>query len=114
RRYDELLAGQELTLPYVAAQAEPVWHLYVVRTAARDRLAAHLNDQGIGVGIHYPTPLHLQPAYRDLGYRAGSLPVTEAVAATCLSLPLYPELTEAQQDRVAAAVIAFLEERITA
>jgi dTDP-4-amino-4,6-dideoxygalactose transaminase len=111
-RYGERLQAQELTLPYVASEANPAWHLYVVRSAARDALLNHLERQGIGAGVHYPVPLHLQPAYRDLGYRAGDLPVTEAVAASCLSLPLYPELSEAQQDRVIEAVTCFLEERI--
>jgi dTDP-4-amino-4,6-dideoxygalactose transaminase len=116
-RYGQLLADQTLILPGVADGAEPAWHLYVVRTPGtfvRDELVAHLNEQGIGAGVHYPVPLHLQPAYRDLGYRAGELPVTEVVAATCLSLPLYPELSEEQQDRVVQAVAAFLAERVAA
>ncbi len=107
-RYNELLADCELVLPFVAAAAEPVWHLYVIRTPQRDALLEALNRQGIGAGVHYPVPLHLQPAYAHLGYRAGQMPVTEEVAATCLSLPLYPELSDAQQDAVVAAVRAFL------
>jgi dTDP-4-amino-4,6-dideoxygalactose transaminase len=70
-----------------------------------------LERQGISAGIHYPVPLHLQPAYVELGYRPGSLPVTEAVAASCLSLPLYPEMSEAQQERVASVVRQFMEAR---
>jgi dTDP-4-amino-4,6-dideoxygalactose transaminase len=69
-----------------------------------------LQARNIGAGIHYPTPLHLQPAYAHLGYRRGELPITEAVADTCLSLPIYPEMTESQQDRVVAGVHAFLEQ----
>jgi dTDP-4-amino-4,6-dideoxygalactose transaminase len=107
-RYNELLADCELTLPFVAAAAEPVWHLYVIRTPQRDALLEALNRQGIGAGVHYPVPLHLQPAYAHLGYRPGELPVTEEVAATCLSLPLYPEMSDAQQDVVVAAVRASL------
>jgi dTDP-4-amino-4,6-dideoxygalactose transaminase len=93
-----------LILPHVAAAANPVWHLYVVRSPGRDALLADLNRRGIGAGVHYPLPLHLQPAYAELGYRAGDLPVTEQVAAECLSLPLYPEMSEAQQDHVVAAL----------
>ncbi len=107
-RYSQLLQGSELTLPAVAPAADPAWHLYVVRTPARDELLAHLRAQGIGAGIHYPIPLHLQPAYQDLGYQPGDLPVSEAVAESCLSLPLYPEMTQEQQDRVVAAIHDFL------
>jgi dTDP-4-amino-4,6-dideoxygalactose transaminase len=106
-RYTSLLAGCDVVTPQVAPQADPAWHLYVIRTARRDELLAWLDDQGIGAGVHYPVPLHLQPAYADLGYRRGDLPVTELVADTCLSLPLYPEMTEEQQDRVVGAVRGF-------
>jgi dTDP-4-amino-4,6-dideoxygalactose transaminase len=79
----------------------------VVRTQQRDALLAHLNADGIGAGIHYPVALHLQPAYANLGHRRGEFPQAEAWAAECLTLPLYPELTEAQQDRIVASVKAF-------
>ncbi|MEZ4638888.1 MAG: DegT/DnrJ/EryC1/StrS family aminotransferase [Caldilineaceae bacterium] len=108
-RYSELLQDMEIMLPHVDPQADPAWHLYVIRTSRRDEMLDYLKKQGIGAGIHYPVPLHLQPAYADLGYRHGSLPVTEAVARSCLSLPLYPEMTGEQQDRVVAAVRSFLE-----
>ena len=107
-RYTELLADCELELPYVAPEADPVWHLYVIRTPQRDDMLAYLKENGIGAGIHYPVPLHLQPAYADLGYSAGDFPVTEVVANTCLSLPIYPEMTDEQQDYVVAKVKAFL------
>lgn len=112
-RYSERLAplAEFLTLPGVDPAAEAVWHLYVVRTQPRDALLDSLQQSGIGAGIHYPTPLHLQPAYADLGYRRGDLPVTERVAESCLSLPLYPEMTEAQQDAVVAAIAAFFGQR---
>lgn len=103
-RYGRLLADAELALPAVAAGAAHAWHLYVVRTPCRDDLLEQLRTHGIEAGVHYPVPLHRQPAYADLGYAPGDLPVTEAVAATCLSLPLYPEMTDALQDRVVAAV----------
>ena len=98
-------------LPYVAPGADPSWHLYVVRTPQRDALLEHLQQNGIGAGVHYPVPLHLQPAYADLGYAPGQLPVSEEVADTCLSLPLYPEMTDAQQDRVVATIQEFISDR---
>jgi dTDP-4-amino-4,6-dideoxygalactose transaminase len=118
-RYTTLLGGCGLTLPAVAPAAEPVWHLYVVRTPGaafglRDALLAHLQARGIGAGVHYPVPLHLQPAYADLGYAPGSLPVTEEVANTCLSLPLYPEMSDAQQDRVVDAVREWMRQQVQA
>jgi len=109
-RYSELLAGCEVVLPYVDPAADPAWHLYVIRTPARDALLAHLNANGIGAGVHYPVPLHLQPAYADLGYQRGDLPVTETVADTCLSLPLYPEMTDEQQGYVVDAIRSFLDQ----
>ena len=108
-RYSRLLADSELVLPFVHADAVPAWHLYVVRTPRRDDLLAHLTALGVQAGVHYPVPLHLQPAYAHLGYRAGELPVTEEVADTCLSLPLYPEMTLEQQDYVVATVRTFVE-----
>jgi dTDP-4-amino-4,6-dideoxygalactose transaminase len=105
-RYSEQLAHCELVLPAVAPHAEPAWHLYVVRTPRRDALLEHLKAHGVEAGIHYPVPLHRQPAFAAFDYPA--LPVTEAVAATCLSLPLYPELTDVQQDRVIDLVQTFL------
>ncbi len=109
-RYQMLLADCELILPAVAAEANPAWHLFVIRTAHRDALLDSLKQSGVEAGVHYPVPLHLQPAYADLGYQPGALPVTERVADTCLSLPLYPEMSEVQQDRVVALVKAFLEQ----
>ncbi len=113
-QYSAALAEHEVVVPYVAEGAEPVWHLYVIRSAGRDALMAGLAEQGIASGIHYPLPLHLQPAYADLGYRRGQLPVTEAVAASCLSLPIYPEMGEARVARVVDAVVSLLEERVGA
>jgi dTDP-4-amino-4,6-dideoxygalactose transaminase len=110
RRYDQLLSGLELTLPQEAPGAESAWHLYVIRTAQRDDMLAYLNRHGVGAGVHYPVPLHLQPAYAPLGYRAGDLPVTEAVARSCLSLPIYPEMTDEQQRQVATRIGEFVEQ----
>jgi dTDP-4-amino-4,6-dideoxygalactose transaminase len=110
-QYDELLHNTGVVLPTVAPAANPVWHLYVIRTPERDLLLKELERQGIGAGVHYPVPLHLQPAYAELGYKAGALPVTEAVAESCVSLPLYPEMSDMQQEQVVAAVRHFMQER---
>lgn len=109
-RYGDLLGDLEIELPRVAPGARHAWHLYVIRTPRRDELLQRLHSQGIGAGVHYPLPLHLQPAYAGLGGREGDLPVTEAVADTCLSLPLYPEMTDEQQDRVAGVIAEFVGE----
>ena len=109
-RYSALLAPLELELPTVAPNVDPAWHLYVIRTPQRDALLDHLQQARIGAGIHYPLPLHRQPAYAHLGYEHGRFPVTETVADTCLSLPLYPELSDRQQLRVVASIAQFLGE----
>ena len=106
-RYHELLAGTPLTLPRETSWAESVYHLYVVRHAARDRLKAHLEKCGVGTALHYPLPLHLQKCFASLGHRAGDFPIAERAANTCLSLPIYPELTDTQQDHVVASVKSF-------
>lgn len=106
--YGQHLAGIDgLRLPQVAPGATHVYHLYVVHTPRRDALQQHLAAQGIGTLIHYPVPPHRQPAYAGLGRPAGALPIAEALAATCLSLPLWPGMAEAQVAAVAAAVRAF-------
>jgi len=110
RRYNALLASAHdlVVAPPAPARATSVYHLYVIRVRGRDRLQAELARAGISTQIHYPTPLHLQKAYADLGYRAGDFPVAESVAAEILSLPMYPGLTPSQQDRVVSRVIAAL------
>jgi len=113
-RYSALLAGSGLLLPQTPAGVESAWHLYVVRMTGgeeqRDALRAFLRQHGVESGVHYPVPLHLQPAYAELGYRPGSLPATERYARTCVSLPLYPELTDSQQDRVVELILHFMRE----
>jgi dTDP-4-amino-4,6-dideoxygalactose transaminase len=100
-RYDELLAGLPgVETPRTLPGNEHVWHLYVVRVPRRDEVLAKLDAKGIGAGIHYPTPLHLHGALRDLGYREGDFPAAEKAAREILSLPLFPHLTAAQQERV--------------
>ncbi len=109
-RYGELLKGVgDLVLPEVRPDVEHVWHLYVVRTRRRDGLLEHLRARGIGVLIHYPVPIHLQPAYRDRGWREGQFPVAERLAREVLSLPIYPELTETQIEAVVGSVREFFD-----
>ncbi|MFI6443342.1 DegT/DnrJ/EryC1/StrS family aminotransferase [Kitasatospora sp. NPDC050543] len=102
-RYHELLDGVGgLRLPATLPGNEHVWHLYTVRIErGRGEVLAALRAAGIGAGVHYPVPLHLQPAFRDLGHGEGSFPVTERAARELLTLPLYPQITPAQQARVA-------------
>jgi dTDP-4-amino-4,6-dideoxygalactose transaminase len=106
-RYNRLLAGSPLETPTEAEWARAVSHVYAVRTGRRDELQAWLAARQIQTGVHYPVPVHLQPAYADLGYRRGDFPVSEALADSVLSLPMYPELTGQQVETVAEAVLAF-------
>lgn len=104
-RYDALLRNiPDLVLPAVASWGEHVFHQYTVRVPRRDGVQKFLADRGIASTVYYPTPIHLQPIYAALGYRPGDLPETERAAAEVLSLPMYPELTAGQMERVAEAV----------
>jgi dTDP-4-amino-4,6-dideoxygalactose transaminase len=106
-RYDQLLAGVgEVVRPRVLDGNEHVWHLYVVRVPDRDQVIKELHAAGIGAGIHYPVPVHLSSAFAGLGYAEGAFPVAEQAAREVLSLPLFPEITPAQQERVVSALIA--------
>jgi dTDP-4-amino-4,6-dideoxygalactose transaminase len=108
-RYDALLSGcEEVVLPRTVAGNEHVWHLYVVQVPNRDRILKELHAAGIGAGIHYPVPVHLTAAFGDLGYGQGSFPVAEQTAPKLLSLPLFAEITEAQQERVVSVLKAAL------
>jgi dTDP-4-amino-4,6-dideoxygalactose transaminase len=107
RRYGELLVGSPVQPPVEPAGVRHVYHLYVVRTPRRDALLEHLKANGVAAGIHYPIPLHRQPAYASLGYGGLSLPETERAAAEVLSLPMYPELTDEQLGHIAACVRSF-------
>jgi len=108
RAYGESLAGiGDLALPPVPDGSEPVWHLYVVRTAAPERLAEFLRAHGIGTARHYPQPPHLAPAYRSLGYGRGAFPVAEALADECLSLPMFPGIADRQLELVITVVREF-------
>jgi len=106
--YYELLSNTELALPSQPQDSEHVFHQFVIRHPKRDALKAYLKERGVHTLVHYPVPIHLQPAYADLGYPAGSLPNTEQAAREVLSLPLYPELTVEQVDLICHAVIDFL------
>jgi len=105
--YGEALDGLPVQLPPCAPWATSNAHLYPVRTARRDALQAHLSAAGVQTLMHYPVPVHRQPAYAALGYCAGDFPVAEAACASVLSLPLYPELAPADVGEVAAAIGGF-------
>lgn len=107
--YFEQLAGLPLELPVPAEDSQPVYHLFVVCCPERDELAEFLGARGIGTARHYPIPLHLQKCYAHLGYRKGDFPVAETIAGQCLSLPLFPEMSEAQQAYVIENVRAFFK-----
>lgn len=108
-RYDALLAGRDdVLLPRTLDGNEHVWHLYVARIHDRDRVLETLHKAGIGAGIHYPTPIHLTPAFSGLGYGEGAFPVAEKIARELLSLPLFAEITANQQEVVASVLFATL------
>jgi dTDP-4-amino-4,6-dideoxygalactose transaminase len=111
QRYDDLLAGlPAVGRPVVADGNDPVWHLYVVLVPARDRVLAGLRAAGIGAGLHYPTPIHRTGAFARLGLAAGAFPATEHRAEHLLSLPLFPEITATQQERVVEVLAKTLAE----
>jgi dTDP-4-amino-4,6-dideoxygalactose transaminase len=104
RQYNELLARSDVQIPIEMQWAKHVYHVYTLRSSDRDGLRAALTEKGIQTGIHYPIPVHMQPAYADLGYVPGAFPQAEAAAKQVISLPLYPELSEDAVKRVAYAV----------
>jgi dTDP-4-amino-4,6-dideoxygalactose transaminase len=106
--YSEALEGVgDIQLPPVAPNSNPVWHLYVLRTADPQALAAHLREREIGTGFHYPEPAHLSKAYRGLGHAAGSFPVAEQAAARVISLPMFPGISESQIEAVVDGVRSY-------
>lgn len=106
KRYDDLLAGENrIQRPVTDVGAEHVFHLYVVQVDDRDRIRKHLNDQNIGAGVHYPVPVHEQPAFLNLGYAPDDLPHTSRTAKRVLSLPIYPEITDAQIEQVGRTLL---------
>jgi dTDP-4-amino-4,6-dideoxygalactose transaminase len=103
--YHQLLAGSDVITPVEAPGCRHVYHVYAVRVRHRDAVRAHLQARDIQTGVHYPIPIHLQPAYRELGYHSGDFPVAEQLAREVLSLPMFPEMTTAQVEEVAATVL---------
>jgi dTDP-4-amino-4,6-dideoxygalactose transaminase len=115
-QYNRLLSSADgtLTRPHEPAWSRAVFHLYVVRSGDRDGLATHLKKAGIGTGIHYPIPLHLQKAYASLGYRKEDFPVCERIASEIVSLPMYPQLTAEQQAHVVQEILRFSQTAVAA
>lgn len=109
-KYAELLADLPFVTPATADYAEHIFHLYVVRMSGRESLMDHLKEKGIATGLHYPIPIHLQPAYAELGYKRGDFPVTEAYADEIVSLPIFPELDDEKVAYVANAIHEFMAE----
>jgi len=108
-RYAALLAGTPgVVLPAEVEPGRSVWHVYAIRLEGRDQVLKQLGERGIGCGIHYPVPVHLQQAYASLGHKRGDFPVSEACGDTFLSLPMYPELTDQQIETVASGLKASL------
>jgi dTDP-4-amino-4,6-dideoxygalactose transaminase len=108
RLYSDALDGVgDLRLPAIAPGSDPVWHVYVVRTSTPGALAVFLRDRGIATARHYPEPPHLSPAFAWLGHRRGEFPVAEALADECLSLPLFPGMSEAQVSEVVESITRF-------
>ena len=112
--YNRLLdaAATSVILPYEPSWSRAVYHLYVVRAGDREGIMAHLKSRGVGTGIHYPIPLHLQKAYTSLGYGVGDFPVCEKIADQIVSLPMFPQLTTKQQARVVKEIVQFLESQM--
>lgn len=104
QRYDAAFGALGLEIPANPADARHVYHVYAMRFDDRDGIRAALEARGVQTGIHYPKPVHLQPAYADLGYGPGSLPVSERASQRLLSLPMFPEMTDSQVETVIAAV----------
>ena len=115
-RYHEMFADMKdsLILPIEASWTKGVYHLYVVRVQDREAFQARLAEAGIGTGIHYPIPLHQQKAYENLGYKTGDFPVTERLAGEIVSLPMFPQLSNSQQDEVVSAVREFVGSKVAA
>jgi dTDP-4-amino-4,6-dideoxygalactose transaminase len=114
RMYASLLSETPVRLPHESLESRHVYHIYSVRTHERDRVLSELVAAGIQAGIHYPIPVHLQPAYANLGYRRGDFPASERAADEELSLPMYPELTTANLEKVASTLASSVSGRLYA
>jgi dTDP-4-amino-4,6-dideoxygalactose transaminase len=106
---DEILAGREIQRPQEMSYARHVYHIYAIRTSQRDSLQEFLQNQGVHTGIHYPIPVHLLEAYRDLGYKKGDFPHSEKAADEVLSLPMYAELPDEAIRQVCGEIMNFLK-----
>jgi dTDP-4-amino-4,6-dideoxygalactose transaminase len=109
--YVRLLTGSEgVTLPFEPSWSRAVYHIFAIRSNDRSGLMNHLKMAGIGTGVHYPIPLHLQAAYRKLNYKEGDFPTAERLSIEIVSLPMFPHLGREQQKRVAEEVLAFVSQ----
>lgn len=110
KKYDSLLSGLgDIITPKEKSYAKHVYHLYVIQTAKRDMLIEHLTKQGISTGLHYPIPLHLQQCFANLGYKNGTFSVSEKLGKQCVSLPMFPEMTDEQIEYIASAIKNFYQ-----
>lgn len=103
--YDRILADSSVICPKVADYSEHVYHQYIIRAENRDTLREQLDKRGVATGLHYPVPIHLQPAYESLGYNEGDFPVSEKIAGEMVSLPVFPEMTEERANYVASQIL---------
>ncbi len=107
KAYNEYLKNVPVSTPKIFPQFNHVFHLYVIRTKKRDNLSKYLSSKGVSTVMHYPIPIHLQPAYKDLGYKKGSFPITEKLSKEILSLPMYPELKVSEIKYICSQIKAF-------
>ncbi|MFH0798405.1 MAG: DegT/DnrJ/EryC1/StrS family aminotransferase, partial [Candidatus Woesearchaeota archaeon] len=105
--YNELLQGLDIEMPEERAYNKHSYYMYVIKTQKRNELMEHLKNKGVSTGIHYPIPLHMQPAYKYIGHKEGDFPVSENCAKSILSLPLYPELTDEEMYYVVENIKSF-------
>jgi dTDP-4-amino-4,6-dideoxygalactose transaminase len=112
--YNRLFKGADwITTPFEPSWSRAVYHLYVVQVSKRDELQQYLSEKKIGTALHYPIPLHLQPAFIHLGYREGDLPVTERLTNEILSLPMFPQIRPDQLEQVVEALSFFCKSQNT-
>lgn len=111
KQYEEGLSQLPITLPTELDYGKHAYHLYIIETDQREQLMAHLKEQGIDSGVYYPVPLHLQEVYRPLEYSEGDLPHAEQASVRCMALPLFPELTQQDQQYIIDAVTQFFKGR---
>ncbi|MCL4415493.1 MAG: DegT/DnrJ/EryC1/StrS family aminotransferase, partial [Actinobacteria bacterium] len=107
KNYNKLLEGIPVITPYIFPNYKHVFHLYVIRSKSRDKLAKYLASKGISTVMHYPIPIHLQTAYKNLGYKKGDFPIAEKLSSEILSLPMYPELKFEEINYICQAIKSF-------